>query len=140
MMSSSSAIALAPAHPEAAENQSETVDEGHPQRKFVADEEVTDQRQRGDDRADRDERHSEPQSDHRIDQHEIERPERAELTRREMAEHARDEKAQREEHEDSGQHPDVEGVHAGSGITDDTEREPAGNAEHIDRYPGSVRI
>jgi len=51
---------LAPAHPEPAENQSEPVDEGHPQRKFVADEEVTDQRQRGDDRADRNESHSDP--------------------------------------------------------------------------------
>ena len=37
---------VAPPHPEAAEDQSAAVDEGHPERERVADEEIAEQRQR----------------------------------------------------------------------------------------------
>jgi hypothetical protein len=54
--------ALDPPHPEAAEDQAAAVDEGHPERKRLADIEEADQRQRGDDDADRDGRGAEPQA------------------------------------------------------------------------------
>src|SRR6267154_2166602 len=46
MMSSSSAIALAPAHPQAAEHQPATIDKGHPQVEPVADPKIAHQRER----------------------------------------------------------------------------------------------
>src|SRR5437879_6795613 len=48
MMSSNSAIALAPAHPEPAKDEPTAIDYCHPRLEPVADEEIPDQRQRGD--------------------------------------------------------------------------------------------
>src|SRR2546430_6111261 len=92
MMSSISAIALAPAHPQAAEHQPAAIDKGHPQVEPVADEEIADQCERADAKADRDERVAEPEPGDDVEQHEIDRPERAHLARREAAEHAGAEK------------------------------------------------
>src|ERR1700675_2125975 len=86
MMSSSSAMALAPAHPEAAQHQPAAIDEGHPQVERAADEEIADQRQRNDGKTDRYERLPDPQSENGIEQHEIDRPECSHLARREMTE------------------------------------------------------
>src|SRR5271168_77210 len=88
MMSSSSATGSAPSHPEAAEDESAAIDHGHPRLEPVADEEIADQGQRDDTETDRDKGRSDPQPDHAVDQHEIDRPERPHLTRRKMAEHA----------------------------------------------------
>src|SRR3954447_24646326 len=87
-MSSSSAMALTPAHPETAQHQPAAVDKRHPQIEPVACEEIADQRQRGDAEADRDKGVARPQPGDGIDEHEIDRPERPQLTRREMAEPA----------------------------------------------------
>jgi hypothetical protein len=61
-MSSSSAIRSDPAHPQPAQNEPAAIDEGHPQRDRFADEEIADQRQRGNAKADRDKRVAEPQA------------------------------------------------------------------------------
>src|SRR6266481_3099730 len=98
MMSSSSAIELAPAHPEAAEKEPAAIDGGHPQQKRSAgDKEIADQRQHGDAKADRDKGTAEPQAGDAVDQHEINRPEGAHLARPEMAEHRAAQQAEAKE-------------------------------------------
>src|SRR5712664_387908 len=82
MMSSSSAMALAPAHPQPAEDEPAAVDECHPQVKRGADEEIADQRQHGDSATNRDKGVADPEACNRIEQHEINRPERSLLARR----------------------------------------------------------
>src|SRR5258705_13060665 len=97
MMSSSSAMALAPAHPQAAEHQPAAIDERHPEVEPVADPEIAHQRERADGKADRDKGMSNPEPSDDVEQHEIDRPERAHLTRRELAEHAGAEETEGEE-------------------------------------------
>src|SRR3954447_19663122 len=117
MMSSSSAIALAPAHPEAAQDQSAAVDKGHPQIEPVAGEEIADQRQHGDAEADRDKGISGPQSGDGIDQHEINRPERPELARRQMAEPTA-KYSECDEQRERRKHPQVEGANPRASVID----------------------
>src|SRR5450432_2874301 len=128
MMSSSSAIALIPAHPEPAEDQPAAIDEGNPQRERPADEEIADQRKRRDAEADRDEGIAEPQARDRIEQHEIDRPERSLLARGEMAEHIGAEISEREEQYEHHERPEVEGPNASPGIVHDTDRGHPGDA------------
>src|SRR5438445_2651836 len=106
MMSSSSAIALAPAHPEPAEDEPAAIDERHPQVERAAEEEITDQRQHGDTEANGHECVAYPQSGDGIDHHEIDRPEGSHLARREMAEPDADEYSEDDEQQECDQHPD----------------------------------
>src|SRR6187549_3834946 len=113
MMSSSSAMS-APPHPEAAEQQAAAIDERHPQVERAANEEIADQRQRNDGKADRHERLSDPQSGDGVDQHEVNRPERSHLARREMTEPDAGENSKRDEQQECRKHPEVEGADAGA--------------------------
>src|SRR6266850_5967286 len=126
MMSSSSAMS-APAHPEPAEDQPAAIDECHPQVEGVADEEITDQRQRRDAKTDRDERLPDPQSSDGVDQHKIDRPERSHLPRCEMPEPVGEE-AEGDEQEERRKHPDIESSDTGPrmlrGADDDRPRDP----------------
>src|SRR5580693_3801566 len=62
MTSSSSAITLVPPHPEPAQDESAAIDGGHPQQETEsADEEIADQRQHGDAKADSDKGMAEPE-------------------------------------------------------------------------------
>src|ERR1700676_4975279 len=63
MMSSSLAIALAPAHPEAPDDHPAAIDHRHPQIEPTADKEIAYQRQRRDAEPDRDKGETDPQSD-----------------------------------------------------------------------------
>src|SRR4051812_36414806 len=113
MMSSSSAIALAPAHPEATQDQPAPADEGHPQQENVAlDKEIADQRERRNASSDRDEGATEPQTREDIKQHGIDRPKRSHLTRREMAEYAAAEYPEGEKNQQCRQYPQIERAHA----------------------------
>src|SRR5882757_8838161 len=105
MISSSSAIALAPAHPEAAQNEAAAVDECHPEFEGVAQEKIADQGQQRDTETDRDERLPHPQSDDGVDHHEIDRPERSHLARREMSEPIR-EYTEQDEQQGGREHPE----------------------------------
>src|SRR5207253_5707728 len=115
MMSSSPAIASAPAHPQPAQNEPAAVDEGHPQLEPVAREEVADQGQRGDGEADHDKSVAEPQAGNDVDQHEIDRPERAQLPRRKMAKPAA-KHAECDEQQERCEHPEVEGAYPLAGV------------------------
>src|SRR3979490_1407615 len=128
MMSSSSAIALAPANPEAAEHQPAADDERHPQVEAVAGQEIADQGEHDDAEADRHECLAHPQSGDAVDQHEINRPERSHLPRREMAEPAGDKYYEREE---CPQHPEVEGADAGPRMIGRADRDRS-------RYPRDI--
>src|SRR3954447_6383651 len=110
MMSSSSAMPLAPAHPEAAQHEPATVDEGHPQLEPLAGKKITDQRQRSDGEADHDKGMAEPQPGNDVDQHEIDRPERALLARREMAQPAA-KYPECNEQQERRKPPDIEGAY-----------------------------
>src|ERR1700754_176129 len=139
MMSSSSVIALAPAHPEAAQNKSTAVDKSHPQVERVADEEIADQRQRGDPETDRDEGISNPQSGDGIDQHEIDRPERRQLPRREMTEHICAKYSECNEQHERRKHPEVEGAYSLASLVEFRDHERARYADDIYRGPGIAR-
>src|SRR5260370_32318566 len=140
MMSSSSAIALAPAHPEAAEDHPPAIDESHPQGKRLADVEVANQRQHGDTDANRDKCVADPESRNRIEQHEINRPERSLLARRKMAEHVRAEVSESKEQQERHQHPDIKGTHAHSGISENADRKQTDDARHIDGNPDRTAL
>src|SRR5713226_1771896 len=107
-MSSSSAMS-APAHPEPAEDQPAAVDHRHPRLEPVTDEEIADQRQHGDDEPDDDIGVSKPQSGHGVEQHEVDRPERSDLSRRETAEPAA-EYSECDEQQECNKHPHIEGA------------------------------
>src|ERR1700722_9794885 len=111
MMSSSSAIVSTPPHPEAADDEAAAIDEGHPQIE-LADQEIADQRQRDNAKADRHEYPTDPQSDDGVDQHEIDRPKGSQLPRPKMAEPAA-EHPERDEQQKCGKHPVVESANAG---------------------------
>src|SRR5216684_5217484 len=136
MMSSSSAIALAPAHPETAEDEPAAVDECHPQVERVTDVEIADQGQRDDTKADHNEGIANPQPCDGVDQHEIDRPVRCHLPRREMAEPAAREYSERDEQQQCHQHPDIESADAGSGIAEGADGERAHNSSRVNRKPG----
>src|SRR5216684_6171948 len=140
MMSSSSAIALAPAHPEPAEDEPAAIDESHPQGKRLADVEVADQRQHGDTGANRDKGVADPEARNRIEQHEINRPERSLLARRKMAEHVRAEVSEGKEQQERHQHPGIEGTHAHPGIADNADRKQTDDARNIDGNPDVAAI
>src|SRR5665213_789301 len=135
MMSSSSAIRSAPAHPEAAQNEPAAIDEGHPQRERFADEEIANQRQYGDAKADRDKRVAEPQASDRIKQHEIDRPERSLLAGREVAENDHAEKSECEGQQQRRQHSHIEAADAGSGTIVGADRARTSDRRDIDRDP-----
>src|SRR5580700_5005493 len=108
MMSSSSAIGSDPAHPKSADDQPAAIDRGHPQEKRKAcDEEIADQRQHDDGKTDGDESAAEPKSGQAIEQHEIDRPERAHFTRPEMAEDAAAQYAEGVEQQERGENPEI---------------------------------
>src|SRR5882724_70434 len=134
MISSSSAIALAPAHPQTAEDQPAAIDESHPQIESVTDEEISDQRQRRDPKADRNEGRSDPQSGDAVGQHEIDRPERPQLPRREMAEPA-DEQAECDEQDERREHPDAKGLDAGARALERADRDRPRDPHDINRNP-----
>src|ERR1700724_3896530 len=124
MMSSSSAMELAPAHPEAAQDQPAAIDGRHPQQKRSAgDEEIADQRQHGDAEADRNKGTTEPQAGDAVDQHEIDRPERAHLARPEMAKHRAAQQAEAKEEQKGDRHPAVEAAPGGSGKLEHADRD-----------------
>src|ERR1700686_4248967 len=110
MMSSSSAIALAPAHPEAADDQPTPVDHGHPQIEPTADKEIAYQRQRRDAEPDRDKGAPDPQSDDGVDHHEIGRPEHTKLARRKMPEPDRPENPKGKEQQECRDHTEIEAM------------------------------
>src|SRR3954453_17474554 len=114
MISSSSAIALAPAHPETTEHQPAAVDHCHPQIEPVAGEEIADQRQRGDADADRDKGVTEPESDDGVDHHEIDRPERVHLPWPQVPHPDRKDAAEDDEQNGRYKETAIEGVHAGT--------------------------
>src|SRR6185295_7542893 len=111
MMSSSPAMS-APTHPKAAKHQPAAVDKGHPELEPVAGPEIAGQRQRADGETDRNKGVAEPEPGDDVEQHEINRPERAHLARREVAEHARAEETKGEEQHECDQHPEIEGANA----------------------------
>src|SRR5690349_15024951 len=135
MISSISAMALAPAHPPAAEHQPAAIDKGHPQVEPVADQEVSRQRQCADAKADHDKGVSEPESGDDVEQHEIDRPERAHLARREVAEHAGAEKTKGEEQHERDQGPEIEGANACLAISEGADRKRSRDARDIQRGP-----
>src|SRR6202048_4627469 len=140
MMSSSSAIALAPAHPEAAEHQPAAVDEGHPEVEAVAGQEIAGQGEHDDAEADRHECLAHPQSGDAVDQHEINRPEGSHLPRREMAEPAGDKYSARDEQQECQQHPEVEGADAGPRMIGRADRDRSRYASDIHRDPGITGV
>src|ERR1700722_5165039 len=141
MMSSSSAIGLDPAHPEAAEDQPAAIDGGHPQKKGGAfDEEITDQRQHDDAKTDDDEGAAEPEPGDTVEKHEVDRPERPHLTRSVMAEHAAAQDTESEEQHECGKHPEIESPHADLLATHGAERSRARNTQHIDGDPDVVGV
>src|SRR5262249_8350603 len=106
MTSSSSAISLAPPHPEPAEDQPAAIRRSHPQQEGNAgDEEVADQRQGDDAKADGEESTPEPQAGETVEQHVIDRPERSRLPPAEMAEHV-GKHAKGVEQQKRGKHPE----------------------------------
>src|SRR5437879_3458005 len=134
MMSSSPAIS-APTHPPAAEHQPAAIDKGHPQVEPVADQEVSDQRQRADAETDHDKGMSEPESGDDVEQHEIDRPERAHLARREVAKHARAEETKGEEQHERDQHPEIKGAKACLAISERADCKRSRDARGIQRRP-----
>src|ERR1700739_1945081 len=109
MTSSSSAIASIPAHPETAHDQSAAIGDRHPQHEGIADnEEIADQRQHGNAKADGDEGAAEPQAGENIEQHGIDRPERRHLAPSEMAEHDAAKQPEREVQHEGGRDPQIE--------------------------------
>src|SRR6266496_4787946 len=135
MMSSISAIALAPAHPQAAEHQPAAVDKGHPEIEPVADQEVADQRECADAKTDHDKDLSDPEPGDDVEQHEIDRPERAHLARRKLAEHTGAEETKGEEQQERDQHPEIEGADAGFWISEGADRERSRNSRRVHRNP-----
>src|ERR1700761_5644560 len=113
MTSSSSAIALVPAHPETAQNEAAAIDQRHPRLEPGAQPEIADQSQDGDAGADHDKSPAEPQSGDGVEQHEIAGPERAHLARREMAEPAAGEDSEHKQQHERRQHPEIKGAGAG---------------------------
>src|SRR5258708_3618968 len=140
MMSSGSALPLAAAHPGPAEDEPAAIDESHPQRKCLAEVEVADQRQHGDTDANRDKGVADPEARNRIEQHEINRPERSLLARRKMAEHVRAEVSEGKEQQERHQHPDIEGTRAHPGIAENADRKQTGDARNIDGNPDVTAI
>src|ERR1700731_251876 len=131
---------LAPTHPQPAEDQPAAVDHRHPQRERLADVVITDQRQHGDTGTNRDEGVTDPEACDRIEQHEINRPERSLLARRKMAEHVRAEISESKEQQERHQHPDVKGTHAHPGIGENADRKQTGDAGNIDGDPDVTAI
>src|SRR5258705_9542628 len=134
-MMSSSPVMSAPAHPQAAKHQPTAVDKGHPEVEPVAGPEIARQRQRADGEADHDKGVAEPESGDDVEQHEIDRPERAHLARREVAEHARAEEAKGEEQHERDQHPEIEGTNAGLAISEGADRKRSRDAGDVQRGP-----
>src|SRR4051795_11761701 len=134
MISSSSAIALAPAHPETAEHQPAAVDHCHPQIEPVAGEEIADQRERGDAEADRDKGVAHPQAGDGIDEHEIDRPERPQLARREMSQPAAKYSESNEQRE-RREHAQIEGANSLTGVIISADDERSRDPHRIDRDP-----
>src|SRR4029453_13567597 len=135
MISSISAMALAPAHPPASEHQPAAIDKGHPQVEPVADQEVSDQCQCADAKADHDKGLSKPESGDDVEQHEINRPERAHLARREVAEHARAEETKGEEQNERDPHPEIEGANAGLAISESADRKRSRDTSGVQPDP-----
>src|ERR1700728_3587777 len=103
-----------PAHPEAGENQSASIDGRHPQQKRgTLDEEIADQRQHDDGKTDGNESTAEPKPGDAVEQHEIDRPERAELAWPEMAQHHAAQDAETIEQQEHGEQSKIESLHAG---------------------------
>src|SRR6267142_3114873 len=134
-MMSSSPVMSAPAHPQAAKHQPAAVDKGHPEIEPVAGPEIAGQRQRADGETDRNKGVAEPESGEDVEQHEINRPERAHLARREVAEHARAEEAKGEEQHERDQHPEIEGANAGLAIPGGADRKRSGDTRGVQRGP-----
>src|SRR5437016_2791761 len=135
MMSSISAMALVPAHPQAAEHQAAAIDKSHPQVEPVTGEEIADQRERADGKTDHDKGVSDPEPGDDVEQHEIDRPERAHLARREVAEHACAEESKGEEQQERDQHPEIESANAGLWISDGADGKRSCDACRIQRDP-----
>src|SRR5947209_10210393 len=135
MMSSSSVMASIPAHPGPAENEPAAIDHGHPQIEPAAGEEITGRGQRGDAEADRHKGMSEPQAGDAVGQHEIDRPERAELARREMTEDDRAKYSECNEQREGREYPDVEGANPFAGVIETRDDERARDPGQIDRGP-----
>src|SRR5215217_1240554 len=108
-MMSSSPVISAPVHPQAAKHQPAAVDDRHPRLEPVADEEVTDQSECSDSDADDDIGTAKPQSDHRVEQHEVDRPERPDLARGEVAEPTT-KHAKGQDQQVGSEHPLIEGA------------------------------
>src|SRR5215204_7197191 len=127
-MMSSSPVMSAPAHPQAAEHQPTAVDKGHPEFEPVAGPKIAGQRQRADRETDHDKGMSEPEPGNDVEQHEIDRPERAHLARREVAEYAGAEETKGEEQHEDDQHPEIEGADAGLAISKRADRKRSRDA------------
>src|SRR3954467_5344327 len=134
-MMSSSPTMSAPAHPEAAKHQPAPVDKGHPELEPVAGPEIAGQCQRADGETDRNKGLAEPESGEDIEQHEINRPERAYLARREVAEHARTEEAEGEEQHECDQHPEIEGANACLAISGGADCKRSRDTRGVQRGP-----
>src|SRR5271163_3930391 len=96
MISSGPSIASGPPHPEAAEDESATGDDGLPKNEAAARPEVACEDERG-------KRPSEPQSDDRIAEHEQRRPEGHRLARAELSEEIRPDPAEGVEEGEGGE-------------------------------------
>src|SRR5712671_6998908 len=134
-MMSSSPVMSAPAHPQAAKHQPAAVDKGHPEFEPVTGPEIAGQRQRADGETDRNKGVAEPESGDDIEQHEINRPERAHLARREVTEHAGAEEAKGEEQHERDQHPEIEGANAGLAISGGADRKRSGDTRGVQCGP-----
>src|SRR5579871_103933 len=136
MMSSSSATALVPPHPETAEHQPAAVDDRHPQQEGAAEHiEIADQGQHGDGKPDSDKGAAEPQARKHVEQHEIDRPEGAELARPEMTEHFSAEIAEGIEQDIGGNDAAVDGPHARSRIHEAADHKHACDAHKVHHGP-----
>src|SRR5215207_1499257 len=134
-MMSSSPVMSAPAHPQAAKHQPAAVDKGHPEIEPAASPEIAGQRQRADGETDRNKGVAEPEAGDDVEQHEIDRPERAHLARREIAEHAGTEETKSEEQHERDQHPEIEGTNAGLAISGGADRERSRDTRGVQRGP-----
>src|SRR6266567_1490134 len=140
MMSSSSATALAPAHPEAAEKEPAAVAHGHPQIEPGADKEIADQRQHRDAEPDRDKSRTDPQSDDDVDHHEIGRPEHAELPRREVPQPDRPENSKGKEQHERRERPEIKVAYAHTPPLERADCTRTGETRCIHGYPDEAGL
>src|SRR5829696_6704819 len=133
MMSSSPVISV-PAHPQAAKHQPAAVDDRHPRLEPVADEKVTDQSECSDSDTDDDIGTAKPQSEHGVEQHEVDRPERPDLARGEMAEPAA-EHAECQDQQVGREHPHIEGADLRLRVAVGAERERTDDAYRLEGEP-----